>query len=937
MKRILSLCLVLALLFTSILVSCKETEPPDVKPPDTQDPGNNTENPNDKVEPEDKFVPISLKNQLDPAPVTTRCYYPIYTDFLQSLETLKNGIGTAVNTPAAIRSELRSLLRSAEDLGLYYDYHDQTYYTNGSEQYGAVPDADSFGGGEGYSQGIKKYVFVVTNDDQLHDVLKYAKSGEVIFIKGDIVIDLADYMMAGDIDGFQDKKIPYEFVIPAGVTLAGERGVDGKRGAILKSSSYVDIMLTLEKGARLTGLVLQGPDTKNNLGNITANQSSGILVQGDDAVIDNCEISGFYKNAIEVTNAKNVSIHHNYIHHISGKDSGLGLYLNNASVTVSNNLFSACTTLIFALGSDTNITFQNNVEAGSHLGENFFILNPLRENDSVYTKARAGIASLVCENNTFLSVATLASVKGIPTVLLAVRNNVFAYDEVYYDFDLASQKNFDASVYKERVQVEKNVWNILSPVILSKSSDGPQTAAKETMLPYSIQNEGTITPFTVVEKQAVAVTYAQNAKLTVLSASYYLDEDDLAYFYLDTLFQLEDQKISSHAVKMIQSAIDSIGGYTNYTTYLYKNMISLTSGGKTYGATGNEAGNLGGGEGYHQIFTTGDYVVKDKSELLLALSKAKSGEVIFIREGTIIDLGNAKEEKINTITLPAGVTLASNRGFVHEDGSVSTGAIIKTTYNTRKELITIGGDNVRVTGIVVQGGDPGRHLAHWDRCHAGTGPKLGTNYFYKLPVTEGIHCLYNNLEVDNCELSGFSYATIYLSGQDESASTGHKIHHNYIHHNQIKALGYGISMPRAYVEIYCNLFNYNRHSIAGSGWANSGYLAHDNVEFGASVSDYFDMHGGKDRKDGTDIAAEYVEIYNNTFLGDMKPYNLRGVPTSHRTFDYNIVLNSRASYDSKLYLRPTGYPQLTEDKLRVGSNIWNIKEGITTPVTGIRP
>jgi hypothetical protein len=238
---------------------------------------------------------------------------------------------------------------------------------------------------------------------------------------------------------------------------------------------------------------------------------------------------------------------------------------------------------------------------------------------------------------------------------------------------------------------------------------------------------------------------------------------------------------------------------------------------------------------------------------------------------------------------------------------------------------------------VVQGGDPGRHLAHWDRCHAGTGPKLGTNYFYKLPVTEGIHCLYNNLEVDNCELSGFSYATIYLSGQDESASTGHKIHHNYIHHNQIKALGYGISMPRAYVEIYCNLFNYNRHSIAGSGWANSGYLAHDNVEFGASVSDYFDMHGGKDRKDGTDIAAEYVEIYNNTFLGDMKPYNLRGVPTSHRTFDYNIVLNSRASYDSKLYLRPTGYPQLTEDKLRVGSNIWNIKEGITTPVTGIRP
>jgi hypothetical protein len=58
MKRILSLCLVLALLFTSILVSCGETEIPKINPPDTQVPGNNTENPNDKVEPEDNLSPF---------------------------------------------------------------------------------------------------------------------------------------------------------------------------------------------------------------------------------------------------------------------------------------------------------------------------------------------------------------------------------------------------------------------------------------------------------------------------------------------------------------------------------------------------------------------------------------------------------------------------------------------------------------------------------------------------------------------------------------------------------------------------------------------------------------------------------------------------------------------------------------------------------------
>jgi hypothetical protein len=50
------------------------------------------------------------------------------------------------------------------------------------------------------------------------------------------------------------------------------------------------------------------------------------------------------------------------------------------------------------------------------------------------------------------------------------------------------------------------------------------------------------------------------------------------------------------------------------------------------------------------------------------------------------------------------------------------------------------------------------------------------------------------------------------------------------------------------------------------------------VELGTSLSHCFDMHGGRDRKDGTDIAGTSIEIYNNTFRAPQTPVVIRGVP-----------------------------------------------------------
>ncbi|MCP4641427.1 MAG: hypothetical protein GY851_13380, partial [bacterium] len=91
-------------------------------------------------------------------------------------------------------------------------------------------------------------------------------------------------------------------------------------------------------------------------------------------------------------------------------------------------------------------------------------------------------------------------------------------------------------------------------------------------------------------------------------------------------------------------------------------------------------------------------------------------------------------------------------------------------------------------------------------------------------------------------------------------------------------LGYGISHGAASSVVEFNRFNWNRHSIAGTGSPGCEYVARHNIELGESLSHCFDMHGGRDRKDGTDIAGTSIEIYNNTFRAPRTPVVIRGVP-----------------------------------------------------------
>ncbi len=341
-------------------------------------------------------------------------------------------------------------------------------------------------------------------------------------------------------------------------------------------------------------------------------------------------------------------------------------------------------------------------------------------------------------------------------------------------------------------------------------------------------------------------------------------------------------------------------GTTEY--YRYKDQFSITRDGKVYGIT-DDGSPLGGGAGYDGIITNGDFTVGTFDELQSALEQAKAGQTVFISANVQIDLTK------RPITVPAGVTLASDRGAVQRDGSISAGAMLFTSVR-QKEAVFLS-ENARFCGITLVGPDTERHMTHLQRGLNEEGNQY-TEYYYNLMLTCGVFVTGNGAEVDNCEISGFSEAGVHI---DDCVDV--VVHHNWIHHNQRNGFGYGVVLGgQTYVEVYRNLFNFDRHAIAADGSANSGYSAHDNAHLGTAIYHIFDAHGGADRGDGTQIACERIDMYNNVFLSDKIPYKKRGTPQEYSKFTRNIVL-----YPEILY----PYRQLYGENFICEDNIWGIK------------
>ncbi|MBN1344460.1 MAG: right-handed parallel beta-helix repeat-containing protein [Phycisphaerae bacterium] len=298
---------------------------------------------------------------------------------------------------------------------------------------------------------------------------------------------------------------------------------------------------------------------------------------------------------------------------------------------------------------------------------------------------------------------------------------------------------------------------------------------------------------------------------------------------------------------------------------------------ETFGCQGNPTGNpIGGGEGYRGVLSGGDHVVTTASALLDALKKARPGQVIWVPGEGEIDLTGKQG-----VSIPGGVTLASNRGV---DGSV--GGRIFTKQLATFPLFATGGENVRLTGLRFEGPCESR-----DRIAESSGF-----------VTTGHY----GLEVDNCEIYHWN---IFGVGGRRGASKL-RVHHCYIHHCQRSGYGYGVSLSECDACVIANKFDWCRHHIAASGSPGCAYEAAYNLILPNANGHYFDMHGGRDRGDGTDVAGDWMLIHHNTFQGAQRAIVIRGVPAQEAEVHHNW------------FARPAKQTVVSGGNTRMYRNVW---------------
>ena len=263
--------------------------------------------------------------------------------------------------------------------------------------------------------------------------------------------------------------------------------------------------------------------------------------------------------------------------------------------------------------------------------------------------------------------------------------------------------------------------------------------------------------------------------------------------------------------------------------------------------------------GRSTVLTTGDVVVETAAELVRALARAKRGQIVFVRDRKALDLSAEK-----TLRIPAGVTLASTRG---NPGSL--GALLFT--NKPDATLFIAEADAAVIGLTLMGPDPSRRTYQLERLQ-NEGGKGG---YYFVPTSLGVSVEGANVRVENCELWAWSRAAVAVG----PSGSGTKVRHNFIHHNQRHGLGYGVSVDRAEVLIEANLFDWFRHCVAGTGLPGTGYEARYNFILSNGAGHAFDMHGGKDREDGTDIAGSWAKIHHNIVEYVFFPaIEIRGTP-----------------------------------------------------------
>jgi hypothetical protein len=262
---------------------------------------------------------------------------------------------------------------------------------------------------------------IVRTRGELLAALAAARRGDTVFVAGAAVIDLTGDRGIG---------------IPAGVTLASDRGQGGSPGALLFSADLRrkgaapaswSLFRAQGDGVRVTGLRLRGPDTEIRDDAYTFETSRGVEGNGvADLVVDRCELWGWPHAAVLVRNALEAHVVGNDIHH--NRRAGLGygvVVVDDSSALVERNTFRQNRHAIAASGIRTiRYEARHNLvvdDAGSH-GFDVHGEGEALDDDSPW----AGDVVHV-RHNSFRSAAQPAfKVRGRPVTGAFVADNCFA-------------------------------------------------------------------------------------------------------------------------------------------------------------------------------------------------------------------------------------------------------------------------------------------------------------------------------------------------------------------------------------------------------------------------------------------------------------------------------------------------------------------------------
>jgi hypothetical protein len=377
---------------------------------------------------------------------------------------------------------------------------------------------------------------------------------------------------------------------------------------------------------------------------------------------------------------------------------------------------------------------------------------------------------------------------------------------------------------------------------------------------------------------------------------------------------------------------------------------------RSYGALANRTVQpLGGGEGYRNIvprppdvFAAGKQVLQPTTVVVRTAGELRSAlgaipgqrRTVYVDDGADIDLSFcAKQPKPAgcddpragppqscdefTLGIPANTVLASGRGRAG-----SRGARLYSRTFAACPMLRVNGPGVRISGLRLHG--PDSSIENDDPIHC-----VGESRLSGVEVTGPDPARWGT-EIDNNELSAWPGNGVTVFG-----IMGVRVHHNVFQFNRRHehngtcdrdyGLGYGIQVGRGSAVIEANVFDHNRHDIASDGTPGAYYTATYNLVLTGAVQHNFDVHGGKDRGDCTNIAGSGFVIHHNTFLQSSKPaVRLRGIPL-RGAFLYKNETHDDEAGDAFTQVNSTGRFSVQDNRTNVGKfPAWFVSFGGST-------